>query len=341
MLVRRSLVATLCAASLLLGPATGRAEPTAAERATADALFRDARTLMNKKEYSKACRKLEESQRLDPQGGTLLNLAVCHAREGRTASAWVELQEAAEIARNAKRRDRVRLAEKELKQLESKLSRLTIDVPEQSRVPGLVLHRGIETLGEGAWGTAVPVDPDTELTLEAEAPGYRSWKLGVTLEPAEQKTVVVPKLEKLPPPPKKPRKKSAAEVQAEKEEKERQTLRTIALVAGGVGIVGVGVGSYFGLRAMSKEKESDDHCEGSLCDPEGLDLSEQADRAATVSNVAFGLGLAGLGVGTYFFLISQPPDEKKPAADPSEAARVQLVPSIAPGAGSILMTGRW
>ena len=340
MLHRRFLLALFIAASCQVVSLTARAEPTAGERATAEALFRDARTLMNKKDYAKACRKLEESQRLDPQGGTLLNLAVCHAREGRTASAWVELQEAAEIARNAKRRDRVRLAEKELKQIEGKLSRLTIEVPDQARLPGLEIHRGMETLGEGTWGTAIPVDPDTELALEAGASGYRPWKLTVTLKPAEQKTVVIPRLEKLPPPPKKPHRASAAELRAEEEKKERETLRTVAYIAGGVGIVGVGVGSYFGLRAMSKESESEDHCDGSLCDPEGLDLSEQADRAATISNVAFGTGLVGLGVGTYLFLISQPPAEKRPAGD-SASSRLSVVPSIAPGSGSILMSGRW
>jgi len=335
-LVSAALAMTISWATTMAG-----AEPSPADRATAEALFRDARTLMKKREYSAACRKLEESQRLDPQGGTLLNLAVCHAREGRTASAWVEFQEAAEIARNAKRRDRVRLAERELKKLEKKLSRLTIEVPAESRIPGLVLHRGMETLGEGAWGTAVPVDPDVELALEAEATGYRPWKLTVTVRPEEQKTVVIPKLEKLPPPKPKPKTRSKAEIDAERERRERDTQRVIAYIAGGTGLVAIGVGSYFGLRAMSKQSDTEDHCNGSLCDPEGLALGDEANRAATVSNVAFGIGVLGLAVGSYFYVVSLPPAGEKHRSKEGDSAALRVTPSIAPGTGAILMTGRW
>jgi len=336
------LVFALALAALTASAERARAaEPTAADRAAAEALFRDARKLMRSKDYATACRKLEESQRLDPQGGTLLNLAVCHAREGRTASAWVEFQEAMEVARQAKRNDRVRLAKRELKQLEKQLSRLTIEVPEASRLSGLTVHRGMDTLGEGAWGTAVPVDPETEIALEVEAPGYESWKLTVSLRPEEQKTVVVPKLAKLPPPPPKPHVRSKAEVAAEEEREQKKTQRTIAYVVGGAGIVAVGIGSYFGLRAMSKKGETEEHCNGTLCDPTGLELNEQANRAATVSNVAFGVGLVALGVGSYFFVISQPRRGAIPAEGEREAARIRVAPSIAPGSGAILVSGRW
>jgi len=269
-----------------------------------------------------------------------LNLAVCHAREGRTASAWVEFQEAMEIARQAKRNDRVRLAKRELKQLEKKLSRLTIEVPDASRLPGLAVHRGLDTLGEGAWGTAVPVDPDTEIALEVEAPGYKSWKLTVSLHPEEQKSVVIPKLEKLPPPPPKPHVKTKAEIAAEQEREQKKTQRTIAYVLGGAGLVAVGVGSYFGLRAMSKKAETEEHCNGTLCDPTGLELNEQANRAATVSNVAFGVGLVALGAGSYFFVISQAEGDNT-APEGRRDARVRVTPSIAPRSGAILVSGRW
>ena len=315
------------------------AEPSAADRAAAEALFREARDLMKQQKYADACGKLEESQRLDPQGGTLLNLAVCHARQGRTASAWVEFQEALDIARKAKRDDRVKLAKKELDKLDTQLARLTLDVPDEARVPGLRLGRGDEEVGEGGWGAAVPIDPGTEIRLSAKAAGYRDWNGTVTLRPAEQKTVVIPRLEKLPEAPSSDKRAKPANEVATRGSG-RRTRRALAWTAGGVGLVAVAVGGFFGLRALSKKNATASHCNGALCDPEGLDLNDQAKAAATVSNIAFGVGLVALGTGTYLFLTSQPGNgEGKPTE--AESARIRIAPSIGPAAGAILMSGQW
>ena len=182
--------------TLLLAPTALHAEPTAGERATADALFRDAKRLMKKKAYDEACPKLAESQRLDPQGGTLLNLAVCHARQGLTASAWVEFQEALALAKEAKRRDRIHLAEREIVKLEPRLSRLTIQVPETARVEGLSIRRGNVEVAAAAWGTPVPVDPG-RVEISATAPDHEAWSTSVTLEEKDDKTVTVEPLQKI------------------------------------------------------------------------------------------------------------------------------------------------
>ena len=325
---------------LLASTSPARAEPTPADRAAAEVLFREAKKLFAGRKYPEACRKLEESQRLDPQGGTLLNLAVCHAREGKTASAWVEFQEAIDIAKQANRGDRVKLATVELAKLDKKLARLTIEVPAEARVPGLQISRGDERVGEGAWGTAVPVDPEVSLTLAARAPGYKEWSTATSVKAAEQKSIVIPKLEKLPRAPTEPKRAPKSDVDQERHQNGKGTERTVAYVLGGVGLVAVGVGSYFGLRAISKKGDAEKHCDGSLCDPDGLDLNEQAKTAATVSNVAFGVGVVALGVGTYFFLTSMP---DKSHATPAEAEKtaIRWSPCIGPGSGAILMSGRW
>ena len=89
--LRRRAFAMSAIAVVLTAALAAHAGPN--EQRLAQALFDDARRLMDQKRYSEACPKLAESQRLDPGGGTLLNLAVCHAAEGKTATALVEYNE--------------------------------------------------------------------------------------------------------------------------------------------------------------------------------------------------------------------------------------------------------
>src|SRR5580704_16380113 len=72
--------------------------PTDQDKAAATALFDDARKLLADGKVAEACRKLEESRRLDPLPGTVLNLATCHEREGLAASAVAEFYEARAMA---------------------------------------------------------------------------------------------------------------------------------------------------------------------------------------------------------------------------------------------------
>ena len=75
-------VIALLALVTLARPAVAQ---STSDKAAAQAQFDEARKLLKMGDTAAACDKLAESQRLEPAVGTLLNLATCYEKLGRTA----------------------------------------------------------------------------------------------------------------------------------------------------------------------------------------------------------------------------------------------------------------
>jgi len=358
--------------ALVLVAASAMASAQPADRAAAEALFLEARKLASKGKYEQACPKFAESQKLDPATGTLLNLADCYEHAGKTASAWMTWLEAAAAAKARGQVERERMARQRSASLQSKLLYLTIEVPEASGIEGLSVTRNGEPVREALWGTAVPVDPD-RYTVAASAPGRKSWQETVVVAPGQAPTHIrVPRLEVEPgssdikaegatappmtPPPAAPPPTTAAPPPVapppppatapppmasppEADQTQDGTAqRTWGWVLGGVGLVGIGVGSYFGVRTLSKKKESDDHCDAAnWCDQEGVDLRDDALRSGDISTVAIGVGAAGLVTGVILLLTA--PSGPEPAASPQAASRLSGGVAFSPHSGHLTLTG--
>ena len=304
---------------------TGLAQPTASDRALATQLFKEGRALMDQKKFEDACPKLEESQRLDPGGGTLMNLAICHEAVGRTATAWAELSEALSVARRDRRPDREKLASDRMKALEPKLSRLTIVVAAAAGVAGLTIERDGTVVGQAAWGTAMPVDPGVH-TVKASAPGHEPWSATLDIGAnADQRSVAVPALTALapvapapepapiappPPAPKPERPVPPPPLPARVPEAEPSMLPV--WVAFAVGAAGVTAGTYFGLSAIGKRKDSDAECTPK-CNERAEELNDQAKTAADLSTISFAVGAAGIGLGAYLWLARPEPSKQSGA----------------------------
>src|SRR5262245_16290948 len=106
------LLALLCMAPAPLD-AADRAAPSTSGRhpAAAQALFDEAQKRVAAGDYEQACPKFKASYALDPGGGTLLNLADCLEKQGRTASAWSTFKDALVLARRDGRSERVEYAQ--------------------------------------------------------------------------------------------------------------------------------------------------------------------------------------------------------------------------------------
>src|SRR4051794_36184249 len=195
---RRTLVG--CVLAGVLGGRVGRAqaEPTADDKALATVLFQEGRALMSAGRIADACLKLEESERLDPSGGTLLNLALCHEQEGRLARSWSEFNDAAVVARRDGRRDRETAANDHALALAPRLSKLTVKVPAAAEVDGLRIERDGRELGRGSWWTAMPVDGG-EHVVRATAPNRQSFTTTIVIgNEADVQSVEIPVLAAAP-----------------------------------------------------------------------------------------------------------------------------------------------
>jgi tetratricopeptide (TPR) repeat protein len=159
----------------------------------AEALFQEGRQLLAKGNLTEACARFGESYALEASSGTLLNLALCHEKQDRIATAWAEYRAAARLASSQGRDDRVAVAEGKAAALESRLPRLTFVAETSVRDLRVVGDDG--ALGEGGMsvGVALPVDPGVH-HFTVTAPGFRSWTGTIDLKEAEQRTLRIPPL---------------------------------------------------------------------------------------------------------------------------------------------------
>lgn len=280
---------------------TWHAAAAADQGALAEQLFRDGRTLMDAKKYDEACPKLAESQRLDPSTGTLLNLAVCHQREGKLATAWNEFNEAISLARKDNRSDRVEYAQQRLAEVEPLLSKLTIEVAKEVVVEGLAVQFDGTEVRRAAWGVALPVDPGPH-QISASAPGKKEWTVSVNVAgEAQTIQVTVPQLEDGPP------EEEGAEAGAVvaapgSPPRSGKTQRIVGLGVGIFGVVGVGLGSAFGVDAMKKNQTAkDEGCVDNVCPDGAGETRNKAKTSGTISTVAFAVGAAALGAGLVLY----------------------------------------
>jgi hypothetical protein len=288
---------------LLLSVASPVAAQASGDSAAAEALFEQAKTLMAQGRPAEACPKFEESQRLDPGTGTLLNLAVCYEQTKRLASAWSKYLEAASSAANAGNPQREKEARKRAERLRARLSHVMIQVDaDAQRTPGLEVRRDGQLVGNAQWGSPIPAD-EGEHEVTASAPGRTSFSARVVVKgEGSTASVTVPPLSEVPtasaPAIVEP---GAADASADTDSTSGSglgTQRVLALVAGGIGVVGVGVGTVFGLKAKASRDEAEKYCNGANCtDPRGVTAGDDARSAGSVSTIAMIVGAVGVAGG--------------------------------------------
>jgi hypothetical protein len=325
MTIRVHRVATAAIAAARLGVSTHARAAGGADEAAAVALVEEAKRLMSAGDYASACPKMAEAHRLVPTSAKSLRLGDCLEREGRLASAWGAFKQAEIEARAASDAERETEGARRAKALEGTLSKLTIVMP---GVPaGVEIRRDGGLVGEGQLGTPVPVDAG-EHVVEVTAPKRRKWSVKVHVAPDGANVAVnVPEL------PLDPDASSTAGGFTWGPQ------RIAGTAVGGVGLVGIVVGSVFGLKTLSKTNDAKGHCMPTMppqCDATGVALESGAKTTANVSNVAFALGGAALVTGVVLVVVGAPSQAKSGAQQ-----SLQIGPAVAGGTAGLRLRGAW
>lgn len=302
--------------------------------AKADALFKEGRAAMKAGDLQTACPKLEESYRLDPTAGTAVNLGDCFDKQGKVGSALLAYRAARKLLKPGD--PRIGPVEQQTADLEKRAPRLTItlapDAPE-----GITVTRDGRAVDFSDFAKAVPMNPG-EVAVAVSAPGRVDRRFTVLLGQGARRELVVdagpPLVRDNPPTEASPavgRRDGSTTAPAE----DGGTQRTIGFVVGGAGLVALGVGGVFWLRARSKDDDATDAgCTDTKCPPGyAQDLSDDADTARSSANLSAGLGVLALAGGVVLVLTS-------PSGEP-RAARLGIGPRVLVGGAGAQIGGRW
>lgn len=271
----------------------------------AEKLFNEGQDLMRAGNVAAACGKLEESYKLDAAMGTLLNMAFCHEKQGRVGLAWREYRSAAARAQGEGQAPRAKFAAARAVEIEAKLVRAQVVPARGSDV------RALRIDGDRVEGdlTVIHLEPGRHVvdvtTSAGERPVVVDARAGQTdlrievpaiaqLAPPPSGAPMPPLASAAPPPP-----APAPAAPAEPTPASSDTKKIVGWSLVGLGALGLGLGTYFGLQTFSEKSAAEERCDGDICTAEGKRRGDKAHTFALLSTIAFAIGVGGVGVGTY------------------------------------------
>jgi hypothetical protein len=309
------------AGSLIAALAGGSGAPSAAHAQTPDRAaqrFEAGVADLKLGKYATACAALEESYGLDANLGALIALGDCLERWGKLRSAALRYEaliaavSGEDAAASAYRAPQLEYARAALARLTPRIPELRLSFPPSIPPELRVLLDGqiVEAL---ASEQALRLDPGRHV-VETQAPGREPWRLELELKVAEHRSVELELGRALEPsPPVRPAlvESAAAPVRVVPEpgtvavpvvaapQPETNPWRTIGWGLGGLGVLGVGVGSVAGVLVLQE-------CPDFRCPSQ----TRRGERLALLTDVGFGVGVVALA-GSLIVLLSTDPPAKR------------------------------
>jgi hypothetical protein len=338
---------TLAIAVSIAAPATVHAQPEAPAQADvharADEQFRQGRAAMESQDHAKALELLRASHAAEPGRGKLLNIAICEEALGQLASALTHFNDLSlQLPQDD---DRLPLVRKSIAGLLPRVPYLHLVFADGARLPDdLRVTLDGEVLLPLPLTADIPMDVGTHAVVLTGA-GIQSATHQVIAERGKR-AVLYLELRPVAAAPSYPLPAATPSFAFNRPPAPRPPLPDQSrkpswskwlggTLLGIAGLAGVGVGAGLGVLALSKQSESDAHCDlfyvTLYCDPEGIELrttSKDAGLGATL-----GLMAGGVFLGSSVILVARA--ARAPDRPPA------LTTSLAVGPGGALVVGTW
>jgi hypothetical protein len=263
------------------GAAVGAATPE--QKNSAQTLYSDALAKAEKKDHAGALAAFRASFDVVASPNTMLMIGKELLTLERYAEAHEALQESIEIATAAAdpKYDKTKAqAADYLREVAPKIGVLRIDLAGRT---GSVTVAG-RAVSAAALARGVAASPG-EIEVELAAPEGRDVRK-VTAVAGQEASLSFQKADLAPPPPSTTDSSSAA-----------TPLLIAGGVAGGIGVVGLGLFAAFGAMTLGNESDFTEQCPGNVCPPGLREDVDSAKTQQTLANVGAIVGAAGLAIG--------------------------------------------
>jgi hypothetical protein len=328
------------------------AKPVRAQNAEAETLFNEGNKLMADGVLARACDAFEASNRLEPRAGTLIHLGECRRQNDQLASAWSAYKDALTRVKDDHKR---KLALRQVAALESRLSYLTISVPDEARIEGLTLTYNGKPFDPVLWNRPFPVDGG-DYVVAAHAPQHEDWQTMAHIATELDKVIVeVPTLTVLhnvavtpastsgtspdasPSPEAHRREPTTLSSSLTTSPSSLTTIRKLSIGLAGAGAISAIAGATLWTLARASKNDAFQLCPdiAKACSQavQANRLLESSNSRMFDANVTLGITAAAMIGAGVLWLTGAPDTESSP--------RVSVVPTLAPGEAGVVFSGRF
>jgi hypothetical protein len=306
------------------------AEPSAADRETARALMAQGDELFEKKDYAGALKNYQAGHAIVDAPSTGLAVASClqamgsliEAREAALAATRMPVRPGEPPTFATARTDAARMAD----ELGTRIPSIRVTVNGPSSTEGVRVTVDNSALPQAVIGLPRKINPGHHV-VAASAPNFRDMTLEVDVSERENRILtfglVSTEVSAAPPAPP----VITTPVTPDKKSEPSQT-SSLVWIGFGVGVVGLAVGATTGGISLAKASDVKSHCQNSVCPAADESTANTSRTLATVSNISFGVGLAGVALGVVGLLSSGPSTD--PSTQPPTSARARTPFSVTP-----------